>query len=109
MTTTPPPRIKAPETARPGEIIEIKTLISHRMETGQRHDHDGKLVPRDIINSFTCSFDGVPFVTVRFGTGISANPYLSFFFRATRSGTLVFLWQDDDGSQYGARHELTVV
>ena len=102
------PRIKVPAVAQPGETIEIKTLIHHAMESGQRRDGDGKLIPRKIIHTFICSFNGTPFFTANFGTGISANPFLSFFFKATESGTLDFKWIDDDGTEYTAHQTLTV-
>ena len=50
--------ISAPPKAKRGEVIQIKTLISHTMETGFRHDHVGQLIPRDIITAFSCSYDG---------------------------------------------------
>ncbi len=58
MATKPTPRVRVPATAKPGEMIEIKTLISHEMESGQRKDAAGKVVPRKIINKFTAAFNG---------------------------------------------------
>jgi len=106
MFDIPTPRIKVPDTIRFGETIEIKALISHDMESGQRRNKDGELIPRRIINTFTCSFNSTPFFIATFGPGISANPFLSFYFRATESGVLNFKWVDDDGSEYTARHEI---
>jgi sulfur-oxidizing protein SoxZ len=102
------PRIKAPSSAQRGELIEIKTLVSHPMESGQRKDKDGKAIPRKIINSFTCSFNGRPVFAAKLEPAISANPYLAFFMRATESGVLEFAWMDDDGSRLTATHPLTV-
>ena len=102
------PRIKAPERARPGEIVEIKTLVSHPMESGQRKDVAGQLVPRRILKAFSCTFNGTPVFNATLEPAISANPYLAFFMRATESGRLDFVWTDDDGTDHSASHTLTV-
>ena len=68
------PRIKLPESAKIGEVIEVKSLITHIMETGNRHDKYGKLIPRDIINLFVAKYAGQEVFRAEFGTGISANP-----------------------------------
>jgi sulfur-oxidizing protein SoxZ len=102
------PRIKAPSSARKGEVIEIKTLISHAMESGQRKDKDGNLVPRKIINAFTCTLNGREIFSAKLEPAVAANPYLSFFLKASESGTLEFAWADDDGSVYKAQQPLMV-
>jgi sulfur-oxidizing protein SoxZ len=102
------PRIKAPSSAKKGEIVEIKTLISHPMESGQRKDKEGKTIPRKIINAFTCTLNGREVFSARFEPAVAANPYLSFFLKASESGTLEFAWVDDDGSVYKAQQPLTV-
>jgi len=91
-----------------GDVIEIKTLISHPMESGQRKDKDGKIIPRKIINSFVCALDGKQVFRAELDPAISANPYLAFFLRAERGGTLLFAWTDDDGSVYRTEAALTV-
>ena len=102
------PRVKVPKSAAPGEIIQIKTLISHKMETGLRKDKKGKVIPRMIINKFTCALDGNKLFSADWEAGISANPYMSFFIKAAKSGTLEFTWVDDDGSVYTKKAELKV-
>jgi sulfur-oxidizing protein SoxZ len=102
------PRVKAPATAKKGEVMEIKTLISHRMESGQRKGKDGKLIPREIINTFTCTYNGKTVFKAKLEPAISANPFFSFFVKATGSGTLDFAWVDDDGSVYKAQRKITV-
>ncbi|HUN51838.1 MAG TPA: thiosulfate oxidation carrier complex protein SoxZ [Candidatus Sulfotelmatobacter sp.] len=102
------PRVKVPTGAKPGEIIEIKTLISHPMESGQRKDTNGKIIPRKIINSFVCTLDGKQVFRAELEPAISANPYLSFCLRAERSGTLAFAWTDDDGTVYKTEEKLTL-
>jgi sulfur-oxidizing protein SoxZ len=102
------PRIKAPTSAAKGEVMEIKTLVSHVMESGQRKGSDGKPVPRKIINKFTCSYNGQEVFSANLEPAISANPYIAFYVRATESGTLEFAWTDDDGTVQKAQHKLTV-
>jgi sulfur-oxidizing protein SoxZ len=104
----PTPRVRLPAEAKPGEIIEIKTLISHEMESGQRKDASGAIVPRKIINKFIAKFNGKEFTSVDWYPAVSANPYQSFYFRAQESGTLEFVWRDDDGSEYKSSHQLKV-
>ncbi len=108
MATKPTPRVRVPTSAKPGELIEIKTLISHEMESGQRKDSAGKIVPRKIINKFTAAFNGKTVFEADWNPAISANPYQSFFFKASESGEFTFTWKDDDGSDYTATNKLTV-
>ncbi len=102
------PRVKVPKSAGAGEIIEIKTLISHKMETGLRKDKKGKVIPRMIINKFSCTLNGKVVFSADWHAGISANPYMAFNLKATESGTLEFKWFDDDGSVYSKTAELKV-
>ncbi|MBS0237397.1 MAG: thiosulfate oxidation carrier complex protein SoxZ [Proteobacteria bacterium] len=91
------PRIKLPDIANPGEVIEIKTLITHVMETGNRHDKNGKPIPRDIINALVVKFEGQQVFRATFGPGISANPYVAFHMRVPGPGVFEFAWTDDHG------------
>ena len=93
------PRIKIPDSAKLGEIIEIKTLIQHVMETGQRRDIAGKLVPRHIINTFTASFAGQDVFKAELQPGISANPYITFHLRVPGPGEFEFTWIEDGGEK----------
>ncbi|WP_341991813.1 thiosulfate oxidation carrier complex protein SoxZ [Azorhizobium sp. AG788] len=102
------PRVRVPAQAKAGELIEIKTLISHEMESGQRKDAAGKTVPRDIINTFEASFNGRPFFKAEWFPSISANPYQSFFYKATESGEFTFSWKDDAGAEQKSTAKLTV-
>lgn len=108
MTSKVTPRVRMPATAKAGEIIEVKTLISHEMESGQRKDASGKIIPRHIINKFTATFNGQEILSADWHPAISANPYQSFSVRATESGVFVFSWFDDDGSVYKSEHTVTV-
>ncbi len=89
--------IKVPPTAKRGEIIEIKTLIAHPMETGYRAGLNGSTLPRDIIQRFVCTYNGTEIFAADFSPAIAANPFLSFFTVATESGTIVFRWAGDNG------------
>jgi sulfur-oxidizing protein SoxZ len=94
------PRVKiSPESAKVGDIVEIKTLISHVMETGQRKDPDGKPIPRKIINTFSAKFAGNEVFKAELHPGISANPYISFSMKVPGPGDFEFMWLDDDGSK----------
>ena len=108
MATKSTPRVRVPASAKPGEVIEIKTLISHEMESGQRKDSSGKVIPRRIINKFTAAFNGKVVFEADWNPAISANPYQSFFYKATEPGEFTFTWKDDDGSDYVATNKLTV-
>ena len=89
--------INVPRKAKRGEVIEIKTLISHIMETGFRHGTTGELIPRDIITSFTCKYNGEEIFATQLYPAIAANPFVTFHTVATESGTLVFKWTGDNG------------
>jgi sulfur-oxidizing protein SoxZ len=104
----PTPRVRVPANAKKGELIEIKTLISHEMESGQRKDSAGKTIPRQIINKFTASFNGKVVFEADWYTAVSANPYQSFFYKASESGEFKFVWKDDNGSDYTATSKLNV-
>jgi sulfur-oxidizing protein SoxZ len=102
------PRIRIPPSAKKGELIEIKTLVQHPMESGQRKDERGNLVPRKILNRFTCKFNGRTVLDARLEPAIAANPYLAFPFRASESGSFEFTWIDDDGTVTRHTQKLTV-
>ncbi len=102
------PRIKVPKSAVKGEVVEIKTLISHKMETGLRKDKDGQVIPRQIINKFTCTFNDKVVFSADWHPAISANPYMAFHIRATESGKLDFTWDDDNGETYSKSANLAV-
>ena len=103
------PRIRVPRQARKGEIIEIKTLISHPMETGYRRDTQGRLIPRHIIHTFTCTYNDIEVFRADWHPAVAAKPSLAFDTTATESGRLRFEWVDDDGTVYTAEAEITVV
>ena len=94
------PRVKVPKTAAAGETITIKTLISHPMESGQRKDKEGNLIPRSIINRFVVEFNGENVIDVTMEPAISTNPYFEFEAVVPEAGEFTFTWYDDDGDVY---------
>jgi sulfur-oxidizing protein SoxY len=105
----PEPRLKLPELARRDEVLEIRTMISHRMETGLRFDADGNPIPRRIINRMVCAHDGRTVFAADLTPAIATNAYLSFPFVARESTVLTFAWREDGGAEYRASHALTVI
>ena len=102
------PRIKIPKDAKKGEVIQIKTLISHPMESGQRKDAQGKTIPRKIINKFSCEFNGKPVFAASLEGAISANPYLQFNALVDEEGVFKFVWTDDDGTVTTAEEKIAI-
>ena len=102
------PRIKVPKKASAGDIISIKTLVNHKMESGQRKDKEGNLIPRKILNKFACEFNGNPVFSADIGAAISSNPFFQFSTRVAESGTFKFSWTDDDGSVIEAEKSIEV-
>ena len=89
--------INIPKKAKRGDIIEIKTLMSHIMETGYRHTASGEVIPRDIITSFACRYNGNEVFRVDLFPAIAANPFITFFTTAIESGKFEFEWIGDNG------------
>jgi sulfur-oxidizing protein SoxZ len=100
--------INIPAKAKRGEIIEIKTLMSHIMETGYRRTADGGLVPRDIITSFACRYNGAEIFRADLFPAIAANPFITFLTVATESGKFEFEWIGDRGFSETASASITV-
>jgi len=100
--------LNVPKTARKGEVIEIRALIAHPMETGFRPGADGKVQPRDIIRRFACRYNGEQVFAAELFSAISANPYVAFHTLATETGTLEFEWQGDNGFAQTERAPITV-
>ena len=103
------PRVKVPKTADAGEVVTIKTLISHKMESGQRKDKKtGELIPRKIINNFKAEFNGQLVFETDIEPAVSANPFIEFSMKVPETGDLVFTWTDDDGSVYTTKKTIKV-
>lgn len=82
-----------------GGVTEVKALINHTMETGQRKDaKTGQIVPAHFIQEITCSHNGENVLTAQWGVAISKNPYLSFKFSGAKAGdALKVSWVDNKG------------
>lgn len=100
--------IHAPATARRNDVIEIRALIGHPMETGYRPGPDGKPLPRDILTHFRCRYNGTDVFSAELHPAVSANPYLVFYTVAVESGTLEFTWSGDNGFTQTERATITV-
>src|SRR5688572_23534098 len=90
-------RVSMPATAGKGEIVEIKALIRHPMETGYRVDAVGQPIPRHIVQRFTVTYEGVEVFRMELTQGVSANPFIAFSTVATGTGELILAWEDEQG------------
>ena len=102
-------RIQVPAQVRRGDTFEVKLLISHPMESGFNYTHDGKPIPRNAIRSVTCRYNGTEVFRIEPSSGLSANPYVEFFLRATQTGEITIDWVDDRGERGQVKRTLTVV
>jgi len=102
------PLINVPAKVKRGQIFEIKTLISHVMETGYRYSTTGEHIPRDIVTFFTCRYNGVEIFRADLSPAIAANPFIAFFTVATESGTLELNWIGDNGYSETATAAISV-
>jgi sulfur-oxidizing protein SoxZ len=104
------PRIKLDKKeAKKGDLVEVKALVSHIMETGQRKDSAGNTIPRKILNKFTCTVNGKLVFSADFEPAVSANPFIQFVFKAQESGPVVLTWIDDDGSKIVGEDSIKVI
>ncbi|MAF48669.1 MAG: thiosulfate oxidation carrier complex protein SoxZ [Rhodospirillaceae bacterium] len=103
------PRVRVPSKLKKGQVFEVKTLVTHPMETGQRViKKTGKKLPRDIINRLVVTYNGKKVLDAKWHPSVSANPYTSFFLVAEKSGPLIFTWTDDNGDTYTKKTAVTV-
>ncbi len=98
-----------PKQARRGEVIEIKTLAQHPMETGYRRTQLGEVIPRQIIRAFVCTYNGEEVFRAELHAAIAANPLIAFTTVATESGALEFRWSGDNGYQVTETARIEVV
>jgi sulfur-oxidizing protein SoxZ len=103
-----PARVSMPAEAKKGDVIEIKALIRHIMETGYRVDQVGKPVPRHIIKRFSVRYGGEEIFAMELTQGVSANPFIAFSTVATETGELIFAWEDETGEVITVNKTLTV-
>ena len=101
-------RLAVPSTAAAGEIVEVKALIRHPMESGHRRGARGEVITRDIITRFECHYNGALVFAADYHPGISANPLITFYIRADQTGVLAFEWTDQHGQSWSDTALLTV-
>jgi len=102
-------RIQVPPSVRRGEVFAVRVALAHPMETGFRHDENGRNTPYNVVNRFTCRYNGRVVVSTAMSSGIAANPSFTFWVRAGEPGELTFEWNDDEGKAGRARVPLNVV
>ena len=102
-------RVSMPAEARRGEIVEIKALIRHPMETGYRLDAMGQRIARHIVQRFRVTYAGEEVFSMDLTQGVAANPFFAFSTVATESGEFVFTWEDDRGEVTTVTRQLTVI
>ncbi len=99
--------VNVPLSARVGDVVEVRALIQHPMDTGYRLGSDGQPLPRDLVRRLECRFEGQLVASAELHAAISANPYLAFHLRLPGSGTLTVTWQGDQGLQHSERVRIT--
>ena len=108
MSKTSRTVVSMAKTATKGEIVPIRVIVQHDMESGFRHTERGVRVERDIIRDFVCIYDGVEVFRAELHPAMGANPTFSFFTKATQTGTLEFKWTGDNGYVSSVTSMLTV-
>ncbi len=99
--------ISVPAKAKRGQVVEVKALVAHPMETGYRAGPNGTRIPRDIITDFRCTYNGVEVFRAELSPAIAANPFIAFCTVATESGTLAFHWSGDNG--FAAKETVSII
>jgi sulfur-oxidizing protein SoxZ len=92
-------RVQWPDKMAAGDVVKIRVLIQHPMDTGYLQDFTGKLVPRNVIRMLTCTLGGQEVFRVEPSSGISANPFFEFYVRATATAEFKMNWVDDKGAR----------
>ena len=81
-------------------VTEVKALISHEMETGQRKDAAGKVIPAWFIQEVTANHNGKPVMTAQWGPSVAKNPFLQFVIKGAKAGDKVAItWKDNKGDK----------
>ena len=101
-------RIQVPANAKKGDVIEVRVLVQHPMETGYRYDDAGKPIPRNVITHLVARYNGHEVLVADMTQGIAANPFLQFYTVAEASGELEISWVDDEGVKGSERQAITV-
>lgn len=102
------PRLRMPAIVAPGEVIEVKTLLSHPMESGHRVDDNGQPIPRLIVETMVATFKGVEVFRAEWSSGIAANPYQAFTLKVDEPGELEVVWSDEAGNVWSDRSTIAL-
>lgn len=97
------PRIRLPRTARPGETVEVRTLLDHPMVTGL-----GSSGPRDMLARFEVAVNGETVLTQDYANGSAANPTAIFHVRLHETSRFQFVWTHEDGRVFTAEQDVRV-
>jgi sulfur-oxidizing protein SoxZ len=101
--------IRMPAQAKAGEVVTVRAMVRHPMESGFRHDNVGKPIPRHIVESFVCRYGGREVFRAQLSSGVTTNPYFQFYLRALETGDVNFTWVDDRGRVFEAVSRLEVI
>ncbi|MEK8090427.1 thiosulfate oxidation carrier complex protein SoxZ [Thermithiobacillus plumbiphilus] len=103
------PKIRVPESAKKGEAIQVRALILHPMETGQRKDtKTGEKIPEHFIQQVSAEYNGKKVMEADWGVGVSKNPFLSFYIKPEESGTLKLTFTDNKGGSWSEEAKVQV-
>lgn len=105
----PTARLAVPKTAKTGEVFEIRTLISHPMESGLRLNNFNEYEPLRIIERIICRMNGETVFEATLEPAISTNPYLSFFLAARETSDIEVDWIDTTGDVYSKTARMVVI
>ena len=102
-------RMQWPERIVAGDVVKVRLLVQHPMDTGYLQDLLGKMVPRNVIRLLTCKLGTREVLRVEPSSGIAANPLFEFFVRATETAEMHVEWIDDRGSRGELKQTMTVL
>lgn len=100
--------VNMPSQVAPGQVVSVRTMLAHPMETGLRPDGQGRIVPREIVQQFSATFNGQSVLQAQLHPAIAANPFVAFEFVAPGSGVLELRWIGDGGFEHVERVPLQV-
>jgi sulfur-oxidizing protein SoxZ len=101
--------IKLPDEARQGDEVFVRARIDHDMESGWRTTQEGQTIPQDLVREFACRYNGQEVFRAAFDAGMSPNPYLGFYIRATETGTIECTWVTQEGGRLTTSAVLNVI
>ena len=78
-------------------VVDVKVLFSHEMETGQRKDSSGNIIPAHFIQNVTATYQGRTVMTAQWGPAVSKNPFLNFKFKGNKGDKVQITGVDNKG------------